>query len=488
MVGTVTHQLGRLLLVILVGVACGDQKTTSFLTGPDVSQQAATRPVVFSAQVTLQLLAEFGSPVPNAEVTITRSVGGSTPSIQWSATTDANGEAQITISVSSQRYRSRGAAGYYAASATDASGTLLGRWGSLPINTDGENAFTLQIGGSAIVHPRGPILKVMTRNLYLGADINRVILAEDPLQIPALVAQTWGVVQATNFAERAEAIADEIESTKPHLIGLQEVSLFRMQDPGDFVVGGQTLPTEVVLDFLQILLDALESRGLNYEAVAIAEGIDIELPLAKSATEFADIRLTDREVILARSGVAVADVVEAQFQVAVPIEVGGVPTSIPRAYASVQATVAGRDFRFITTHLETGAAEPIQAFQAQELVGLIAAEILPVLLVGDFNSDANGTTTATYGDILIPGGLAEAWSSVNPNQPGFTGSQAEDLTGASALNRRIDMVFTRSSDDIVPLRSIVLGDEEADRTPSGMWPSDHAGVSTSLRLPTIHSF
>ena len=256
----------------------------------------------------------------------------------------------------------------------------------------------------------------------------------------------------------------------------------------DLIIGGQTLPTEVVLDFLQILLDALESRGLDYEAVAIAEGIDIELPLAKSATEFADIRLTDREVILARSGVSVSDVVEAQFQAAVPIEVGGVPTSIPRAYASVRATVAGRDLRFITTHLETGAAEPIQVFQAQELVGMVAADPLPVVVVGDFNSDANGTTTATYADILIPGGLVEVWAAVNPNDPGFTGSQTEDLLSSTELNRRIDMVFTREADDLIALRSVIVGNEERDRSPSGLWPSDHAGVVTSLRLPTTRPF
>ena len=483
MVGISKHPVGKLLLTIVVAIACGDARDASFVVGPDiVNPQVATRPVAYSAPVSIQLVNESDVPVPGAEVTITRSSGS------WSATTDANGEAQITIQASPVLHRRRGAAGYYSARATDAGGSILGRWSSLPINTYGENALTLRIGGKAIIHPRGPILTVMTQNLYLGADINRILLAQDPLQIPALVAETWGVVQSTNFAERAEAIADQIKATRPHLIGLQEVTLFRMQDPGDLIIGGQTLPTEVVLDFLQILLDALESRGLDYEAVAIAEGIDIELPLAKSATEFADIRLTDREVILAHSGVSVSDVVEAQFQAAVPIEVGGVPTSIPRAYASVRATVAGRDLRFITAHLETGAAEPIQAFQAQELVGIIGAEALPVVLVGDFNSDANGTTTATYADILIPGGLVEVWAAVNPNDPGFTGSQTEDLLSSTELNRRIDTVFTRAADDLVGLRSIIVGDEEADRTPSGLWPSDHAGVVTLLRLPTVRPF
>ena len=155
----------------------------------------------------------------------------------------------------------------------------------------------------------------------------------------------------------------------------------------------------------------------------------------------------------------------------------------------MQATVAGRDLRFITTHLETGAAEPIQAFQARELLQIILGDALPVIAVGDFNSDANGTTTDTYGDILVPGGLLDVWNVVNPGDPGLTGSQQEDLLNdPSDLNRRIDLVFVRGTDDFAPLAADVVGDEDADRTPSGLWPSDHAGVTASIRLPSFRPF
>jgi hypothetical protein len=365
--------------MVTAAISCAD---TTQLAGPESgNSQTLTKPVVNTAIVALQIVDTDDSPAADLTVTLTRAISGGSSDTEWTGTTDTDGQTQITIQVST---RARGAAGYYIATAADGDGNVLSRWNSVPVNVDGENVLTCQIGGGVTVHSRGPVVRVTSRNLYLGADINRVLLAEDPLQIPLLVAQMWGVVQQTNFAERAAAIADEIEAARPHLIGLQEVSFFRMQDPGDVVVGGQTPTTEVVLNFLQILLDTLEDRGLSYSAVAVSEGIDIELPLAKSATEFADIRLTDREVILARAGVQVSNVVEAQFQAALPIEVGGVPTSIPRAYASVQATVSGRDIRFMTTHLETGAAEPIQVFQAGELVQIIAADALPVIVVGDF--------------------------------------------------------------------------------------------------------
>jgi len=32
----------------------------------------------------------------------------------------------------------------------------------------------------------------------------------------------------------------------------------------------------------------------------------------------------------------------------------------------------------------------------------------------------------------------------------------------------------------------VLGDEPGDRTASGLWPSDHAGLVTTLQLPKRH--
>jgi len=31
----------------------------------------------------------------------------------------------------------------------------------------------------------------------------------------------------------------------------------------------------------------------------------------------------------------------------------------------------------------------------------------------------------------------------------------------------------------------VVGDEQADRTASGLWPSDHASVVATFRLPTM---
>ncbi len=57
----------------------------------------------------------------------------------------------------------------------------------------------------------------------------------------------------------------------------------------------------------------------------------------------------------------------------------------------------GRTFRFVNAHLEENTAAAIQAAQAQELLAGPVQTMLPVILVGDLTSDANGKGgTTTY--------------------------------------------------------------------------------------------
>src|SRR5205085_6287791 len=81
--------------------------------------------------------------------------------------------------------------------------------------------------------PPGKELTVLTRNIYLGADLAPVIGVPSPQLIPIRTAAVWAGVLATNFPERAKALVDEIVKAQPDLVGLQEVSLWRTQFPGD---------------------------------------------------------------------------------------------------------------------------------------------------------------------------------------------------------------------------------------------------------------
>ena len=329
------------------------------------------------------------------------------------------------------------------------------------------------IGGAA----QAQEVTVMTRNIYLGASLDAALATNSPFEIPGVVSQTWAQILAANFPERAQALADEIAETQPHLIGLQEVQIFRIQMPGDYLFGNPVLATEVELDYLALLLTALEARGQDYEAVATTFGPDVEVPDAAGN----DIRLTDREVILARGDVAVIDTAGANFAVNLELNVGGeqgVPVTFVRGWASVDATFEGRTIRFVSTHLEVSRAEPIQVAQGLELQEILSTSPHPIILVGDFNSPADGSGTPTYGN-LIAGGFVDAFDQARPGELGYTCCHADDLLNESVeLNRRIDHIFSLGMFEAIS--SAVVGDELGDRTDSGLWPSDHAGLVATL--------
>jgi len=333
-------------------------------------------------------------------------------------------------------------------------------------------------------------ITVMTRNVYLGADVDAIIGATNPNDVPGLVTQAWQMVQATNFPERAGALAAEIERANPHLVGLQEVTTYRIQIPGDALAGG-TPATEVAIDFLALLLDSLEARGLSYVPVASTEGTDAELPgiLSLSPLAFFDVRFTDHDVILARVDVPVTHPQADLYEARIPVFGGTV--NIVRGWTSVEAEVGGVTYRFVNTHLETPppANGAVQVLQAQELIGLLATSTLPTLLVGDINSAADGSSTPSYG-MFIGAGFVDTWSQARPGDAGLTCCHAENLRNpTTAFRERIDVILYR--DVLADARGKIaggvhvdeVGDEPADRTASGLWPSDHAGVVATLHLP-----
>jgi endonuclease/exonuclease/phosphatase family metal-dependent hydrolase len=215
-----------------------------------------------------------------------------------------------------------------------------------------------------------------------------------------------------------------------------------------------------------------------------------------------DIRLTDHEVILVRTGLP-----EAEFQgvnvsqgyfinhveLTFPF-VGKVPYA--RGWVAVDAKVRGKPFRFLSTHLEPAASDPVVQFlQAGELLAGPADTDLPMILVGDFNSSAEPHPihgTPTY-ELLLDAAFVDAWSVARPGEPGYTRGQAELLDNEDSLaDARIDFVFVRNGTgpgrgrarrpDIDVLDADVAGDIPADITDSVRWASDHFGVVAGLRL------
>lgn len=317
-------------------------------------------------------------------------------------------------------------------------------------------------------------VKVMTRNMYVGANVDRIIEEPDPNLVPIRVAEEWARLQATDYPSRARALAQEIVDNRPHLVGLQEVSLFRIQDPADF----QLNATDVALDFLPILLNEIESAGGDYRVVGLIEDTDVEIPRLNPDFSLTDVRLTDYDVVLARADIEVDNVNTVNYQAYVPIP--GI--SIKRGYVALDATVKGKTYRFVSTHLEPSSTYDgyFQALQAQELIATLAPEERPLIIVGDFNAFA--PESPVY-QAFLSAGYEDAWT-VIAGDPGIglTCCHSPDLdNGIANFDRRIDLVLLRNTDGIVSpghgsIHGEVIGEEPADKTDSGLWPSDHAGV------------
>ncbi len=316
-------------------------------------------------------------------------------------------------------------------------------------------------------------LTVMTYNVYVGGNAEAVLAVESPLGVPDAVTAMYNEVIASDFHGRAAAIAASIKTYQPHLIGLQEISLIRKQSPGDVLLGGDVPAEEIVLDFLEILMDALHAEGLDYQIAASVENLDVEMPMF-AETGVDDVRLTDRDVILARSDVPVSRPVNANFAAALTVETLGLV--IDRGYNAVDATVGGTTYRFVNTHLEAFTEEHRVA-QAQELADILSTETLPIILLGDFNTEA--PEGAAY-QLLLASGYTDTWQP-DSEGTGFTCCQAADIRNAeSAHNVRIDQIFVRNITTATAIVTHTIGDTPADRLPAGLWPSDHAGVVAQI--------
>jgi hypothetical protein len=313
----------------------------------------------------------------------------------------------------------------------------------------------------------------MTRNLYIGGDLTLLAGATSLPDLFAKATQVFQQVQATNFPARAKLLAREIQDADPTLVGLQEAAEWRT---GPF---GVPPATSVVYDFLVSLQTELKKLGLHYNVVRIQPDLDAELP----STLGVDIRLTWRDVVLAKveDGLTLSNVNSAAYASNLVVPTIGGPITFTHSWISVDATLKGKTFRFISTQLD-GDVSYYRYAQSNELLSGPANTSLPVVLVGDLNSDAVEAGPFSAYANLVGVGFADTWLQVNPSKPGFTCCNAPDLLNPTpTLTTRIDHVLTRPG--LVVFKSQLVGTDQDNRTPTGLWPSDHAGVVAKLGLP-----
>jgi hypothetical protein len=334
--------------------------------------------------------------------------------------------------------------------------------------------FSIGASGTARAENGQGGVTAMTYNLFQGSELTEAISAKSPGELLAAVATDFGQVQASKFPERAQAIAKEVESTGPDLIGVQEAALWQTGAPSASFPPPPA--TSTAYDFVQILADALNARGLHYAPVAVTTNFDIQAP-GLFPFGFMNVRLTDRVAILARTdvGLRISNVKTANFthNTVIPLLTG--PFTVLGGWASVDATLGGKTTRFITTHLDPITAAARTA-QASELVAGPLNTTAPAVLTCDCNSEPSTAAYAT----LRGAGLKDAWLQSETGEPGFTCCQSTPalLNPTSTLTSRIDYVFSRGG--LNAGDAALVGAEQSSRTPAGLWPSDHAGVFAEL--------
>ncbi len=349
-------------------------------------------------------------------------------------------------------------------------------------------------------------VNVMTRNLYLGADLAPAISASGLTAFTEATGQILREVSANSFPTRAKGLAQEILKKKPDLVGLQEVALWRTGPPSlEVFLNSAATPTATAVryDYLTELMAQLnKGKGKPQYRVAVSQDeFDFEAPANENgvagdgpngAIPNAEIngRLTMRDVILVRNGAGVTfkHPQAAHFANLLVVTVSGVKLAVTRGWVAIDAKVRGsHSFRFVNTHLE--AFDPatqvpsIRALQAGELVapGGPATTSLPVVLVGDLNSDDD---TVEPGDqqayrTLLGAGMRER-STNKPLGCCLNSSLLAVGAGGSVadFNHQVDHVMTRDPKEIKLKTSAVTGRQPIN----GFWDSDHAGLFSALRF------
>jgi len=326
-------------------------------------------------------------------------------------------------------------------------------------------------------------LPVMTRNMDAGSDFGYILAAAMNPQAthrPTFSARSRSFLEMhmSNYATRADNLAAEIQASQPYLVGLQEITTLRR---GAFPGPAST----VVDDQLQYLLQSLQKRGLHYTALKVQKNSDIEMPALDDSYNLIMVGFADYDAVLVRTDLPVSQLkienVQAQyFNAILNFPIAGQSIPFTRGWISIDGKLRGKDYRFVTTHLETFVNE-YQAAQALELLYGPLNTDLPTILAGDLNSDANAPSFQNgpaFG-ILVNGGFTDIWNALHPNDAGLTWPYfAEDRANTDAVPfQRIDLILTRGY-GVEAESEQLIGATPTD----GIWTSDHAGVVATLKL------
>lgn len=335
----------------------------------------------------------------------------------------------------------------------------------------------------------GKKVTFMTQNLYFGADLAPAIGAIFSGDLDAILTEVGGVwanVQATDFNTRAVAIADEVKAKKPDFLALQEAAVWSVGPPLD-----PADATEVAYDFVEILRDALAARGMRYDVVAVADEFEAEVTgyVPDSLYGALDIRLKVHDALLVKHGgdFKITNASGHQFETNVEFDTPLGPIAYTWGWVQADVKMGRREFRVIGTHFDADFPD-VRYVQAGEILAGPCDTELPVVVLGDFNSDGNGGESSAAYQEFIDAGFGDAWVDEHPDDLGLTYGQEPTLTDPTWPStttepiERIDFVLYRGeAGEFTATYADRVGEEEDDMY-GGLWPSDHAGVAATLRI------
>ncbi len=286
---------------------------------------------------------------------------------------------------------------------------------------------------------------------------------------------------STNWAERAAAIARFVDQNNPDVVALNEMS--------KVIVEGFGTPLDTHTDFLPILRRALDKRGLHYVVAGKVANLHPVINLGGPVIDWQDY-----DVVLTRRGIGISNVVTGNYAARVPgVSLGGFATfDLIRGYVIVDITDGTRTARFAASHVEDQALE-LNLAQSAELMGMLATSPEPVVIASDLNTDPADPAPTSYRNFLAAG-YQDAWlaRAGQPHASGFTCCHSDGYLRAitPGLSKRIDLVLVRPEgrvrrSGIRPVDITIVGDQLSERTASGLWPSDHAGVIARLEWQRV---
>lgn len=242
-------------------------------------------------------------------------------------------------------------------------------------------------------------LTVMSRNLYLGADVG--VAMELIPDFSAAAQFMWNQVQATDFSKRAPVLAAEVIAANTDVVGLQEATHW-------YCKRNLWSKKVIVFDFTKQFLAATKAAGSEY-VLASHGGVDAlnigysipaipYLTMVEDPHTFQPLFGSDK----AACGFEIGDAIVVKKELADKvIQVGNteydvsysiIPKimTIYRGYTWIDLDRNGSRVRIVSTHLESlwdSGKVPNSALQAQQLIEDLSKTKMPVVVIGDFNAD-----------------------------------------------------------------------------------------------------